>query len=346
MNYFEPSAERARQCREAMERALWTSVRPFLALPDGAAPEVPDSSSLPARARALDYGAYFDLALPYPGEAPVPESVKQEARAYLAARLDQAAAEAGPIEAATSPALPFIANLSTRFYSDDQIRRLSRWWDIEPENAMGLTGIAEAELEKARRLIETAFAHLHDCAPELCEEICTIVSEIVVARPDGSQRADFGGVSSFALWGAIALNFDYFEDWPTCLRSVVHEAAHNLLFGLARNGPLVADDPSVRRLSPLREQPRPLDGIYHAAFVSARESLALDNLLSFHERHGNLSATDVRISQDLLESSVIAFWNCVETVRDEATLTPLGEQILSECESWMRANFVLAIEDR
>lgn len=276
----------------------------------------------------------------------MPESVKQEARTFLASKLDEAFAESARDEAAASPALPAISNLSSACYPDEQIRRFARWWDIEPENAMGLTGIADAELARARDLIETAFARLHDCAPELCEEICTIIGEIVVARPDGSQRANFGGVSSFALWGAIALNFDFFEDWPTCLRSVVHEAAHNLLFGLARNEPLVADDPSIRRPSPLRVDARPLDGIYHAAFVSARESLALDRLLSFNERHGGLSAAEVQVAEDMLECSVIAFWNCVEAVRRDGNPTALGEQILTECEQWMTANFALAFEEQ
>lgn len=346
MNYFEPSPDRARECRAAMERALWTSVRPFLAEPVTTAPDRLELPPMPSRARALDFGAYFDLALPYPGAAPLPESVKHEARTFLASRFDEAFAETDHGEAAASPALPAISNLSPACFTDEQIGRLSRWWDIEPENAMSLTGVADFELARARGLIETAFARLHDCAPELFEEICTIIGEIVIARPDGSHRASFGGVSSFALWGAIAINFDCTNDWPTCFRSVVHEAAHNLLFGIARNEPLVADDPAIRRPSPLRDDARPLDGTFHAAFVSARECLALDRLLICHERHGTLTPTEVRAVEEMLENSVISFWNCVEVVRRDANPTLLGEQILAECEVWMRANFALELEER
>jgi hypothetical protein len=327
-----------------MDEALWSSARSILGAPDAAAESQAGVPPPPSKTSALDYGAYFDLALPYPSGELLAESVKHEARAYLASRLDSAASDRATDSARALSAPPLISNLSPAFYSPEQIGRFSRWWDIEPENAMGMTDVADSEFARVRHLIETAFARLRDCAPELFEEICTIISEIVVARSDGSQRGEFGGVSSFALWGAIAINFELADDWPTCLRSVVHEAAHNLLFGLARSEPLVADDPAIRRPSPLRQDPRPLDGIFHAAFVSARESLALDSLLIHNERHDRLTQPEVQAVEAMLENSVISFWNCVEVVRHDASLTPLGEQILEECETWMRANFALALQ--
>ncbi len=48
----------------------------------------------------------------------------------------------------------------------------------------------------------------------------------------------------------------------------------------------------------------------------------------------------------MLESGVVSFWNCVDAVRRDASLTSLGEEILAECESWMRQNFALALEEQ
>jgi len=92
---------------------------------------------------------------------------------------------------------------------------------------------------------------------------------------------------------------------------------------------------------PMRGQLRPLDGIYHAAFVSAREAVALDRLLVRHEAEPCLDHVEAQRIEALLEGSVISFWQCAETVRAEAHLTELGEEVLRDCETAMRASFSL-----
>ena len=216
-----------------------------------------------------------------------------------------------------------------------------RWWDIEPDNAMALTGVSDAQLDTARRLIALAYECLSQAVPEMHEETTAIVKEIVVSRQEDTRLHEFAGATSFALWGAILVNCEAHAGWPQYFKTIVHEAAHNLLFALARSEPLVSDDPHELRHSPLRRQDRPMDGIYHAAFVSARESLALDRLLSWQEQAGELSEEEAETLEDFLEGSVIAFWDCAEAVRGEGHLTPLGETILSECEAFMTANFAL-----
>ena len=89
-----------------------------------------------------------------------------------------------------------------------------------------------------------------------------------------------GGASSFSLWGALALNSEAHPDWWQYIPRLIHEYSHNLLFGIARNEPLVFNDPEERYESPLRQDLRPMDGIYHALFVSAREALAMRAILS------------------------------------------------------------------
>jgi HEXXH motif-containing protein len=338
VNYFHPSIEGARDCRKAMDGALWTSVGELLA---GAAAEKANAASDgPANdaepTSLLDFGAYFDLELKPPAEEEVPAEAKAAAIARLQRRLPFADKQRTPTEP------PRITNFSAEYYSADEIERMRRWWDIEPANRMGIVRATDAEFARSCDAIEVAMAHLRDALPELHGEILTIIRDIVLAKPDGSNLINYSGASSFALWGALTVNAETQVDWLQFYRQIVHEAGHNLLFGIAREQPLVLDDPSDRRSSPIRADPRPMDGIFHAAFVSAREVLALDALLCRHESTGCLSADDAAVVEDLLQISALAFWDSVEAVRGGgAQLTGLGDAVLADCEAYMNATFAI-----
>lgn len=315
---------------------MWASVRTILA---GRVTDLPANAVDPSDTAALDYAAYFDIAMAYPGGGELSEADKADAAGRLARRLRGAAGNDRypPVE----PAAPRITNLSPEFYSPAEIDRLKRWWDIEPDNSLGLTAATFEEFEAARAWLPFAMRKLRDCAPELHDEIVAIVNEVVIARPDGSQQLDYGAASSFALWGTLAVNAAAHDGWTRYYRTIVHESAHLLLFGLARQEPLVTDAPDRRHASPLRTDPRPMDGIFHAAFVLARECLAFDRLLCRHEETECLLPEDVASLESLLEASVVAFWECDERLRAGAGLSPLGEAVLGECEVFMRANFLL-----
>lgn len=330
---FEPSAARALELRRAMDAALWRSIG-ALAKREL---DLDLTGPLPAAAcaRALDYGAYFDLAAADCRPVPVPSAALAASKARLRHRL----LEVIPEEAQSCG--PLVTNLAADDYPSVDVERLKRWWDIEPDNAMGLTGVDNAARDAARRAIALALDHLLACAPEMHGEVTALVRDIVLARPDGSQRMDFGGVTSFALWGAFAINVDAHHGWPRYFQTIVHETAHNLLFAIARNEPLVGSRKVERHASPLREDPRPMDGIFHAMFVSARESVALDRLLIRHQQASCLGPAEVGDVEDLLEGSVLAFWDCAETVRERGEPTRLGCAILEQCEEAMRANFAV-----
>lgn len=343
MNYFEPSAIRARECRAAMDASLWDSAADLLVsdpLTDENPADVPsggDDGIGPAR--MLDFGAYFDLSL----TPPFGDAVSPAAKAAAACRLRRRLQARRDTDAAA--AAPYVSNFSEEDYSADERACMARWWDIEPANRMAMAAASAAELAHARSLIDTAFSHLRAASPELCAEIETIVRDIVLSRPDPAHnRMNYGGASSFALWGALTINVETQIEWLQIYRQIVHEAGHNLLFGVAREEPLVGDDASVRVTSPIRADPRPMDGVYHAAFVSAREALAFDALLCRHEAVGCLSSGDAAMLADLLRISVLAFFDCRDTLRGQATLTPLGDAILADCEDYMTANFAVTTQ--
>jgi hypothetical protein len=339
LDYFPPSAARAREYREAMDSALLESARLVLEQLSAAPSPADGRGSGMHSPAALDYGAYFDLLLDPPHGEPISQAERTAAIEHLTGRLGD-----GGGNQPAPPPLPTITALSDGYYPPDAIARLVRWWDIEPDNAMALIGVSVQELDVARGLILTALDRMEQAVPELHGEIVATVRDIIISKQDETRLHSFAGATSFALWGAMLLNFDAHQHWQQYYKSIIHEGAHNLLFAIARNEPLVSDDPHDWRHSPLRGQDRPMDGIYHAAFVSARESLALDRLLSWHEKSGGLSQDEIDAAESTLEGCVLSFWSCAEAVRREGHLTPLGQAILDECEEFMTANFAVVAD--
>ena len=73
--------------------------------------------------------------------------------------------------------------------------------------------------------------------------------------------------------------------------------------------------------SPLRSDPRPLDGIFHATYVSARTHYAHRKLLE----SGVLSAAEEDAVEQALIASQAAFRDGLRTLEEHASLTGLGQ---------------------
>lgn len=292
--------------------------------------------------QALDYGAYFDVAIDRLGSV-VDADVVSDATQYLTERIRTLQGASAPqSQASASARKPRVTTLSHDHYTPTEIDRLMRWWDTEAADGFDLAGLSAEELAEARGKVAHCFELLQLCAPELYAETLEVLGEIVFAKSNGEQRSNLAGVSSFALWGAALINSDL-NGWPLQFQTIVHEAAHNLLFAAARNEPLVLNDIEERIFSPLRNEERPFDGVYHAAFVSARECLAFDRLLSWHEEEGKLSAEDAETIEKLLKASAIAFWQCAQALRAHARMSALGDTILTDCETYMSQNFAVQV---
>lgn len=319
-----------------MDGTLWLSAGHELASRvegDPALAVADDAATKPAG--FLDYAAYFDLTMVPPHLTQVPA----EAKAAAAARLTSALCDAGP-EGGAPVNAPRITNFSEDFFEPAELAAMSRWWDIEPSNRMSLVAASAQEFATVSALAEEALGRLASAAPDLHGETLAIVRDLVVAKPDETSLIRYSGASSFALWGAITVNAEIHHNWMQMYRQVVHEAGHNLLFGIAREEPLLLNEAGERTASPIRADPRPIDGVFHAAYVSAREAYALEALLIEHGRRGSLSENEAGIVEDLLRLSVLAFTDCVETLRSDAVrLTSFGSDVLGHCEDYVQSNF-------
>lgn len=115
------------------------------------------------------------------------------------------------------------------------------------------------------------------------------------------------------------------------LQTLAHESSHMHLFGVALDSPLVLNDEEERYKSPLRFDPRPMDGIYHAVYVSARMHYALTRLLT----SGVLSPAQVEEARAANLIHVKSFREGLATIEAEGKLSELGDRLLSEAKSYM-----------
>ncbi len=163
--------------------------------------------------------------------------------------------------------------------------------------------------------------------PPWSQEIRALLTRVIgaIPGPEASQR--FAGASSFMAWGAIFLNVTGEHDRIRVLTSLVHEATHQLLFGLSRDEPLVTNPSGARYASPLRRELRPMDGVFHATYVAARLTCLYEILAS----GGPALTSEERASAAARVASIRArFVQGHEVIASQAMLTPLGGRLMEE----------------
>ena len=136
-------------------------------------------------------------------------------------------------------------------------------------------------LANTKTRIDAAFNLLDRGFPEMAAEIRALLREIVIAAgPTDPKVMTFDGSSAYMLWGATLLNARGQTNVLDTAQALAHESGHNLLFGYCANGPLIENPDDELFESPLRLDPRPMDGIVHATYVIARMHQTLDRLLA------------------------------------------------------------------
>jgi HEXXH motif-containing protein len=101
---------------------------------------------------------------------------------------------------------------------------------------------------------------------------------VLVVADDATMHFEAG--SSYRLWGAMLLNAVRRKTRIEIIESVAHENAHSRLFGLCTEEPAVQNPDQELYPSPLRVDPRPMDGVYHATFVSARMHWTMSRVIA------------------------------------------------------------------
>lgn len=191
---------------------------------------------------------------------------------------------------------------------------------LTAERAQGF----EARFERGMNLMRATY-------PELAGEVDAIVHEVVAIGKDPSKNMQMDGASHYQLWGTLFLNADFHPTDIAMMEVISHESAHSLLFGFCTQEPLVENDDEPVFSSPLRPDRRPMDGIYHATFVSARMHLAMGRLLE----SGQLDDESHAATVAAMEADRRNFEAGDSVIREHAVLTPLGRELMEGARQYM-----------
>jgi HEXXH motif-containing protein len=164
-----------------------------------------------------------------------------------------------------------------------------------------------------------ALACLADADPELFGETSELVSDIVLAD-DGPQ-----GMTTLRCFGQIQIrrppDQGSSEAVTYLTENIAHETSHLALFAMMNVDPMLHNAHVGTYTSPLRSDPRPLYGIFHATFVLAR----LTRLYGLLARQGSAGAPAQRDEQRR------RFRDGYQTLIRHADFTDAGRRVLEQC---------------
>lgn len=181
-------------------------------------------------------------------------------------------------------------------------------------------------------LVTEALDTLARTAPDWMEELLLLTNQIYFAVADTGAQQRFGGASVFDAFGAVLINPLGLKDLSATLMAIVHESSHQQIFVYHLDDPIVMNDASAGFTSPLRKEPRPMEGIFHAMWVSARMAVAAQAVLKSTDRP--------TWSEELREyqtRAVRAFRDCELTVAEHAELTNFGESLFANAKDAVNA---------
>jgi hypothetical protein len=180
--------------------------------------------------------------------------------------------------------------------------------------------------------LSDALALLEAGAPALAGELRAILSTIVLAQAPPGAATEFDGASHYQFWGLVLLNPKHHPTPLAVAEALAHEAGHGFLFGLTRTEPLVRNPDDVLFPSPLRADPRPMDGIFHATFVSARMAWTMETLAD----SGLLSPAEAALARAEAAKDRANFWAGEAVIAAHGELTPTGAAILASATQAVR----------
>jgi HEXXH motif-containing protein len=203
------------------------------------------------------------------------------------------------------------------------------WWDhyavlldTDPRRPFHPSAPEPAGFEAVRDDIAEGLALLDRCAPEFAAEVRALLPMIVLASSPDDANA-FNGASTFFVWGGTLLNCDRRRSPVVMVDLLVHESSHVLLFGVSANEPLVLNPGDERYASPLRRDERPLDGIFHAAFVATRVHLCMRSMIA----SGKLGPGEAEEARARMERNGASARGALETLFEHARFTDLGRGV-------------------
>lgn len=179
---------------------------------------------------------------------------------------------------------------------------------------------------RMRHRLTNALDIIQSFAPNSWYDVSKTTSEIIAAYGAPRGYMTFDGCSSLERHGCILVNIRRRRTPLVLAETLVHESAHSLLFALSCNDNRVLNPRTERHKSPLRVDPRPLDGIYHAVFVLAR----MHGFLAEVAQNSQAPKLLRNEAESLLEDRESDFMDGRAVLLEHAKLTEIGRDLLED----------------
>ncbi len=171
----------------------------------------------------------------------------------------------------------------------------------------------DSSFNNSCHVTQKALDEIKNISTSYYDETKHLVSNILFVKSD-----KFIAASSFDILGLVT--FIEKLDFNITVEYIVHETAHQYLYNL-----MVFDvicEGEGRYESPLRKDPRPLEGIYHATFVLAR-------IIDFYNKAlKNGTSLPEKLLKEKVNHYRSRYRHGYDLIMEKATLTNLGRDLL------------------
>jgi len=222
-----------------------------------------------------------------------------------------------------------ICPLTPDHFTPVEARLLRQQFCSESLFSRQITRLPETLSASIQLELKTALKFLAKYAPQANSTFMAITREIIPAYGRARNGRTFDGCSSLERWGAILINMHRTRSPLILAETLVHESAHSLLFAVQLDDYLVTNEASDLFPSPLRIDPRPIDGIFHATFVL---SYMIAYLVEIAQRKTTTNELKKQAETALSERTK-AFCDGYDVLLEHAKLTDKGRDILNEAHA-------------
>jgi hypothetical protein len=191
---------------------------------------------------------------------------------------------------------------------------------------ISLRGLPKTEEIQAKQRLEQGMEYLWNSCPKMLGNIQKLVHQIFFVGSDCPQKHCAFSLTSAVTQGMVFINGEYNPSWVFLLDKYVHEAAHTYLFLINQEELLVLNDPKELYPSPLRQDTRPMEGVYHALFVL----MSLLHVFSRIMENQELMQSDSKEIIKLMKMCSAGLGKSYTTVMHQGKLTPIARFLLED----------------
>lgn len=221
--------------------------------------------------------------------------------------------------------------LSLDQVAPNQKSRFQRMMDTDPKRTILISSPVPEKTQSQIATLEKALGRFRKAIPAMACEFDHLIREVVLVVGQPDLGFTFQSGTTYMLWGALFINLEKLGNDVEIIETFAHECAHSILFGHMSDEPLVWNTEDELFSSPLRDDGRPMDGIYHATYVSARMHWAMSALLASDE----LNDEEIAIATARKEADRRSFWQGYALVNQHGRLSDTGQLLLQGAYEYM-----------